>query len=382
MAARVLFVDDDPLLLKVLFRSFAGRYDLHVASSGPEALALVRGASPFAVVVADMNMPGMDGVELFQELKALAPDTTRIMLTAQEDQLTAMEALNGGNVFRFLTKPCDPQSLAAAVEAGIRQFDLLMSNRELLEQTLAGSVQVLVDLLSVFDPKAFGQAQRVREYALLVAARLGIPSPWDLGLAALLAPAGRMAMPLAIQTKLTWGEPLLPAEQDACRRIPETCASLVGNIPRLQPVARIIRYSGKDFDGSGFPHDGVKGADLPLESRILRALTDFAEGLRLRRSAAVVLGQLKLTEGVYDPHVLAALEQVLETPAAANAGGCQTRVPLGALKVGMALAEDVCTPDGAMVLAAGTRLAPIHLERLKGVSGITRLTDPVLVEGV
>jgi hypothetical protein len=126
----------------------------------------------------------------------------------------------------------------------------------------------------------------------------------------------------------------------------------------------------------------VKGADLPLESRILRALTDFAEGLRLRRSAAVVLGQLKLTEGVYDPHVLAALEQVLETPAAANAGGCQTRVPLGALKVGMALAEDVCTPDGAMVLAAGTRLAPIHLERLKGVSGITRLTDPVLVEGV
>jgi response regulator RpfG family c-di-GMP phosphodiesterase len=328
-----------------------------------------------------MRMPGMDGVELLQEVQALSPDSIRIMLTGQEDQLTAVEALNSGNVFRFLTKPCDLEAVVAVVEAGVRQYDLLCSSRVLLEETLSGSVQVLVDLLSVFDPKVFGQAQETRDYALKIAARMGIPSPWDLGLAALLAPVGRMAIPLPIQSKLNWSEPLTPSEMAVFSRIPENAARIVGNIPRLQPVARIIRYAAQDFDGKGYPEDGVAFEEIPLESRILRVLTDFLIGLRTRRSRTVVLEQLKLAKGLYDPRVLGVLEELLQGPSTAGNGDPGRRlVNVRALEPGMCLVEDLCTPEGALVLAAGTRLAQIHLERLRSVASIARLVEPVLVE--
>ena len=111
-------------------------------------------------------------------------------------------------------------------------------------------------------------------------------------------------------------------------------------------------------------------------------LTDFMEGLRHRHSKVVVLEGLKLASGLYDPHVLAALEQVLEvSPQAGGGSSGQTDVPLRSLMPGMCLVEDLCTPDGALVLAAGTRLAQIHLERLRSVASIARLVDTVLVEG-
>jgi response regulator RpfG family c-di-GMP phosphodiesterase len=381
MPARILFVDDDPLHLKVLARTFRSAFDVMVAHSGQEAMDLVLDSPPFAVVVADMHMPGMDGVALFKELKAVSPETTRIMLTGQTDQATAVEAVNSGSVFRFLAKPCDEATLMIMVEAGVHQYDLVCANRILLEETLSGSIQVLVDLLSVFDPRAFGQAQQTRDYALAIAARMGLPAPLDLGLAALLAPVGRMALPLAIQSKLNWGEPLAPRELEVFHRMPETGARIVGNIPRLQSVARIIKYSGKHFNGGGYPQDDTSGQQLPLEARILRVVVDFMEGLHERRSKAVVLEQLRLAEGLYDPEILAALELVLAAdPAQQGPQGSRRLVALEELEPGMCLVENLATPDGALVLAAGTRLAQIHLERLRSVAAIARLVEPVLVE--
>lgn len=289
MAARILLVDDDRLQLRAMETALHGKYEAVCALSGAQALEAVRLGPPFAVVVSDMHMPGMDGIELLQELKSAAPDTTRVVLTGQEDRLTVVEALNGGCVFRFLNKPCDAKALEAVLEDAVRQHDLVTSSRVFLEQTLSGSVQILVDLLSVFDPRAFGQARQVREYALQIAARLGLPAQWDLGLAALLGPVGRMALPGTLQSKLNWGERLTGQELEVYRRVPETGARIVENIPRLQPVARIIRYSGKDFDGGGYPQEAIAGEDLPLESRILHVLWDFMEALQLRRSRAVVL---------------------------------------------------------------------------------------------
>jgi len=371
-------VDDDQLVLKVVERSFGGRFDLTTARSAQEALAIVREAPLFAVIVSDMRMPGMDGIELLQELKVISPDSTRIMLTSEGDQLSAMEAVNSGRVFRFLTKPWNEEALEAILEAGVQQHELVTSSRVLLEETLAGSVQMLVDLLSVFDPKAFGQAQRVKDYALKVAARLGAPGHWDLELAALLAPVGRMAIPLAIQSKVNWGEQLTVGEREIVDRVPETGARIVGNIPRLQPVARVIRYMNKDFDGGGYPEEAVAGEGIPLEARILRVVTAFLGGLEARGSRLVVLEQLKLAEGLYDPNVLDALEQVLRVP---EGGGEPRRaLPLRHLEPGMRLVEDLCTPGGALVLAAGTTLAQIHLERLRSVAAITRIPEPVLVD--
>ena len=381
MLNRVLFVDDDPQLLAAFGRAYRKRFDFHTATSGDQGLEVIRTSAPFAAVVADMRMPGMNGVEFLSQVQVLAPDTTRIMLTGQADLDTAMEAVNKGRVFRFLNKPCDEEPLAEVLEAGIRQYELVTSERILLEQTLTGSMQVLVDLLSIFDPKLFGRAQEVKEYALDLAERMGIGRPWDLGIAALLAPIGRMAIPIDLQGRKNRGDRLTIQEQEAFRTIPETGARIVANIPRLKSVSQIILYSSKDFDGEGYPMDAVKGEDLPMESRILRLATDFVDEVRQRHSKALVFERFRLAPGKYDPAVLRALGQAL----GAGAADGPEEVPrqllaIEELQPGMVLAGDVMSPDAMILLPAGTRLSVLHLERLLSLSRLCRLEEPILVE--
>jgi DNA-binding NtrC family response regulator len=151
MLPRVLLVDDDRALLASMARNLRGRYELVTAESGPEALKLAGAFPPFATIVADMQMPGMNGIELLRAFEKLCVTTTRIMLTGQTDLATAMEAVNHGHVFRFLTKPCAIEALEATIDAGIGQYHLATAEKVLLEETLAGSVQTLVDLLSVLE---------------------------------------------------------------------------------------------------------------------------------------------------------------------------------------------------------------------------------------
>src|SRR6184192_4097590 len=103
---------------------------------------------PYVVVVADMQMPGMNGVQFLTKAEAFSPDTVRIMLTRNADQKTAADAVNQGHVFRFLNKPCSPEQLAVTLTAGLKQYKLITAERELLESTLNGSVKLLTDILS------------------------------------------------------------------------------------------------------------------------------------------------------------------------------------------------------------------------------------------
>lgn len=107
MSKKVLLVDDEENVLLAYTRVLRRRFQLQVALGGADALLVLQRDGPFAVIVSDMRMPGMDGVELLSQVKQLAPDSTRIMLTGNADQATAMDAVNHGAIFRFLTKPCD-----------------------------------------------------------------------------------------------------------------------------------------------------------------------------------------------------------------------------------------------------------------------------------
>jgi DNA-binding NtrC family response regulator len=105
MNTEILFVDDDPEVLAGFRRSLRKEFKIDTAEGGAPALALMRGRSPYAVVVVDMRMPAMNGVEFLMELEKTAPDTIRMMLTGNADQKTARDAVNQGHIFRFLTKP-------------------------------------------------------------------------------------------------------------------------------------------------------------------------------------------------------------------------------------------------------------------------------------
>ncbi len=137
MSEKILIVDDDPHVLDGYTRSLRKRFHLDVASSAQAALDMATQHGPYAVVVADMRMPGMDGLELLTRLRKLAPDTVRIMLTGNADQQTAVNAVNQGQVFKFLNKPCKRETMAAALRSGLAEFNHTKERRMRLEQSTA-----------------------------------------------------------------------------------------------------------------------------------------------------------------------------------------------------------------------------------------------------
>ncbi len=135
MSDIALIVDDDVRLLEGLRRNLRGRVNVLTATDGSAALEILRDQGPIAVILCDMRMPGMDGIAVLRAARERFPETVRMMLTGNADQATAVDAINRGEIFRFLNKPCESDRLVAALEAGIRQYRLATGERELLEQT-------------------------------------------------------------------------------------------------------------------------------------------------------------------------------------------------------------------------------------------------------
>lgn len=380
MNRKVLFVDDDQNVLAAYHRNLCKHYDLDVALGGPQGLQAIQKHGPYAVVIADMQMPKMNGIQFLQELEKEAPDTIRLMLTGNADQKTAMDAVNQGHVFRFLTKPCPPYDLAMAVNAGLRQYQLVNAERDLLEKTLKGGVNVLVELLSILDPDSFGRAQEVAELAQKLGRILRLESPWMLGLGAMLAKIGVVTVPPAIIAKERMGKPILPEERELLNRIPEIGSRLLRNIPRLEEVAEMIRYSEKHFNGSGYPFDELKGEDLPPGSRILHVASDFMNLYLRRKSKTVILEHMRMMGGTYDPKVLEALGDLIRQDTDIGVPEVQTRsIAVNLLTVGMELAEDVLTADGLLLVPASTRLTQSHIEKLINFKALVGIRESIKV---
>lgn len=382
MSEKVLFVDDDANILAGYQRALRKQFRIEIAIGADAALTLIERQGPYAVVVSDMCMPGMNGVQFLAKVKEIAPDTVRIMLTGNPDLRTAIEAVHHGHIFRFLTKPCPPDSLAMALEAGIEQYRLITAERDLLEKTLSGSVRMLMDVLAMVDPRLFGRAQALRGYIRSVAQTLQIGDIWKLELAAMLAQIGLVAIPPMVVLKARAGYALSEAEQEMLERVPEISCNLLANIPRLEPVARIVLYQNKHFDGSGFPRDAVSGYDIPLGARMLKVLSDFRtlEETNIPRRRAFEI--MRKREGWYDPRVLEAAvvtfmptveaHQPTETPALA--------VSVRGLRLGHVLASDVYTADGKLLISAGHRVSEALLERIRNFAEVTGIREPLYVE--
>jgi diguanylate cyclase (GGDEF)-like protein len=135
MTAKILLVDDDEKVLSGLGRHLRNLFDVVAASSGEQALNLAESEPELAVVVADMSMPGMSGIELLSALRYRSPNTVRLMLTGNTEVDTAVRAINEGNIFKFLSKPCSPEALITAISQGVEEHDRIVRQRA-LEQEL------------------------------------------------------------------------------------------------------------------------------------------------------------------------------------------------------------------------------------------------------
>lgn len=379
MTERVLCVDDDPNILQGYQRALRKQFALDVAQGGEEGLEAIARQGPYAVVVADMRMPGINGVEFLARVKQIAPDTVRMMLTGNADQQTALDAVNEGQIFRFLTKPCPPETFAKALEAGLAQYRLVTAERELLSKTLTGAIKLLTDVLGLVNPLAFGRASRLRNLARQLCQVLGVQQPWLIEMAALLSQIGCISVPEEILRKVFQREPLSDAEERIYNSHPETGHSMLVNIPRLETIAEIVAYQEKLYNGGGVPLDHRHGQDIPLGSRILKVALDWDLLCQSGCTQEHAMAEMHSRPGWYDPDVLAALRRV--TGVAQTHVICKVR--FSDLRDGLVLASDVRSLAGTLLCAKGQEVTPSLRARLRnylvnvGISSAIEVFVPV-----
>ncbi|MGH8017431.1 MAG: HD domain-containing phosphohydrolase [Opitutaceae bacterium] len=377
MKPRILIVDDEPNVLAAYQRVLRHIYESVTATSAAEALHLLENDSAFAVIVSDMRMPGASGLSLLKQVQRTAPDIVRVMLTGADDQKTAMDAVNDGQVFRFLRKPCPGHVFFAVIQEAVEHHLVARKERDVLEKTLTGVVDTLTDMLSAADPHSSHHAQLLRDRALEVARTLGVQSTWEVESAALLLRIGVITLPSQILVKLNEGQPLTAPESSLFDRVPEIGAKLLENIPRLAPVASIIRNHRRGFDGSGSPVDGPSGINIPLGARILRPLADIQTAQARGMTFDDALESLRVHVPFYDPDVLQALEAVEgDLPDSAERGEYRMAFEL---RAGMRLASDALTQVGLPLVVSGSRLTGFLIARLHSFSELGLIREPLFV---
>lgn len=378
MNRRVLLVDDDVNLLESFRRQLRKKAELTCAEGAKAGIEAAARQGPFAVVISDYSMPGMNGVDMLRVIRHGSPDTVRVLLTGHADLEIAIQAVNEGNIFRLLTKPCPPETMERVLDDAFRHYDLVTAERELLEKTLTGSVSVLCDLISLVKPEVFGRVSRILPFLRGVSRRLNDPRPWETETAAMLSVVGFITLPDSLISKVEKGRPLDDAGLAQFLAHPAFGARLVGKIPRMEGVAAIVAYQEKHFEGGGAPKDEVKGEQIPLGARILKAVLDFDILLANGMQKADAITKLDRRKGVYDPAVVAALAEVIRE----HARYALNKVHLHALAPGMILAEDLHGQRGAetiLLMAKGRELNETVIEFLLDNSRSIKINQPVAV---
>lgn len=375
MYSKILFVDDDANMLKAFHRALRNRFELETAISGQEALEKMAANGPYAVIVSDMRMPGMDGLEFLTRAKKEAPLSIRIMLTANSDQKTAIDAVNKGDVFRFLTKPWDAESLTGVLNASLTQYRLVMAEKELLDKTLKGSIQVLTDVLSLVDPLTFGRTSQIKKYAVQIAYAMGIVNEWWLEPLLMLSQIGCVILPDGVVKKISEGADLLPAEAKLYQQHPEVGADLLAKIPRLEEIARAIRYQEKDYDGNGVPADDVRGNAIPLGARLLKIVSDFVQAETTRLTPRQCMEKVKQHASRYDPEMVAVFDRLI----GAGAPAAVRPIKVGELCTGMFFAEDVVSTNGMLLMKKGLEATTTVCLRLFHMNQAGNVREPLYV---
>lgn len=376
MSEKILFVDDEKNVLEAIRRQLAKKLDFDTAL-GPEiGLAKVRENGPYAVIVSDLRMPVMDGIQFLSQVRELTPDTIRMILTGNADLKAAIEAVNQGNVFRFMTKPCPQNVLLKVLAVGLEQYRLVTAEKELLEKTLKGGIEVMTDLLSMLNPEAFGRSLRISHMVTEIAAQLGISEIWKLETAAMLSQIGWLLLPAQTLQKLYEDKELTSDEAKTLNMNPMISADLIKNIPRMDAVAEIILHQNNLFDGSGEPDDDTqRGDSIPLGSRILKVALDFdileIKGL----SRGQVLAQMGDRAGWYDPEVIKALEKVVGIEEEYQV----REVKVSELDTTMILDQDIRSTRGQLVVSKGRKLNAVALNRLIHFDRNSKIQEPIRV---
>ena len=357
MNEKILLVDDDSNVLEGYQRSLRGEFQLETALGGQEALRLAAEKGPYAVVVSDMRMPGMDGIQVLASIKARWPDTIRVMLTGNADVQTAIDAINEGSIFRFLNKPCNKEVMGKTLTAALVQFRLITAEKVLLEQTLTGAVQVLTEVLSLVNPAAFSCAERARRYIRHIVTAMRLGNPWQYEVAAMMSQLGCVTLPPEMIQAVYAGQTLSASEQALYDAHPKVAYDLLSKIPRLEPIARMINYqSQRALDPA--PGDSEK-SDIRQGAEMLHVVLAYDKLIQKGTSRTEAAHWLSRQTQDLTSEFFQAL--VLLDPNAEEGEVRKCRVQ--DLVPGMIVQQDLRAPDGSLLVSKGQEVtAPLLLK--------------------
>lgn len=368
----VLFVDDEPAVGKIIQRHLRDRFDVVPVNSGLEALELLETEKTFPVVVSDMEMPVMNGLEFIKKAAKRFPDSVFLMLTANTDRQTAVDAVNHGQIFKFLTKPIQKEQLAEAIELALQKQQADRSEKELLNRTFLSSVQILIDILESSCPATFERTNEIEKLAVSIAEAAGIESDWQLKIAAKLVMVGVAVHPESERIAARLRRPLNHDTLQALHDCAQTTMKLIERVPRLGNVASII---GQHMSISG-DHANASLANTEINENEIKALilktAVLWESIKSRHpSETQAMTEIKQ----FIPDLTEDILQVLhESIAPIDEEGIALH-PLARLQPGMVLAKDVIIKDGMRLLRRGRCLDEATIDKL----GYYIADQPILI---
>jgi response regulator RpfG family c-di-GMP phosphodiesterase len=326
--------------------------------------------------MSDMRMPEMSGTAFLMAVRDISPDSVRIILTGVSDVGTAAACVNQGQIFRFLEKPCATDVLRAALVASAEHHRLIVSERVLLEQTLKGSIGMLVDVLALASPVAFSRAVRLKRTVSALAESLGINDIWQIEVAAQLSQLGAITMPPSTVDKLNRGETLDARESEQAAGLALIARQLIAQIPRLEEVCEILDYADARYDGRNALPGTLTGEAIPIGARLLKLAVDVdtleTGGHPFTQIAETLRGRV----GQYDPRVVSALSTLRHVTTAVDD---VIEIRLSDVRVGMIFAFDVAAENGLILIGRGQEATQSLVRRIQNHWRGMRLREPARV---
>lgn len=357
---KILMVDDEVNILSGFRRTLGRKWNIVTAPSGAEALERLRSGESFAVIVTDMQMPEMNGIEFLERARAHLKDAICIMLTGNADQDTAAQAINRGHIFRFLNKPCSPDVMEHALALASRQYELVTAERVLLRDTLTGAIRVLNEAMGYSRPGLNELSNAVRKNAHSLGDAVGLSGDWRLNLSSSLCLIG-----FAVLHHVKDSDMLA---EHALKECASCGARLIRFIPRLLPISDIVRRQRDRLELPNVLRHGFPEEWEVLCTQILRWSVDIERV----RAGRLPLAELLDDAGSYTSPLAAPLKREIERAASVQTADAvaaakpyvvaQSSVHM--LTEGMVLDRDVVGTDGRVLLAAGFVLTNVTIERL------------------
>ncbi|MDA9556230.1 response regulator [Vibrio sp.] len=348
----VLLVDDEANILSAFKRGLHKEVSLDVAQSADETLKLMQSKN-YAIIVADMQMPNMDGLTLLQKVKERSPDSVRMMLTGNTDQKTSVDAINHADIFRFINKPCSSSELLIHLKSALKMYELVVAERILLDKTLKSTIHLLNEVLSLSNPKISRYNSQILLYMKRLASEIKLKPHWSFDSMIQLSQLGYLTLNSqyfnihqskahTMNTKTLWRSVLLSH-------------SFINKIPRMTKLAKNILYQEKCFNGAGYPEDNIKGKEIPIGARMLKIVATY---VRLEMSgieSADALIELNKNPEYYDPELLPLMSHIVEYEREMYI------ININQLKSGMVIEDDIYTLKGQLIATKGQTVSETML---------------------